>query len=104
MDIELGLLFPTHEIINGSNLNLDAILNIAANGHATQIIYLYRNEICIQYFRIVEKVYNVKKIQVIIINSENVYYYPQINDLEETEYFKFIANDVMEQLHKTNNT
>lgn len=101
MDIELSLLFPTFEIIDGSNSDLDTIINIVEKCHDKQFVYLQRNEICIQYFRIVEKVYNIKKIQIIIINGENVYYYPIIPDLEESGYFKFIANDVRERINKT---
>jgi hypothetical protein len=100
MDIELSLLFPTFEIIDGSNSDLDTIINIVENCHDKQFVYLQRTEICNQYFRIVEKVYNIKKIQLIIINGENVYYYPIISDLEKSDYFKFIANDVMERINK----
>jgi hypothetical protein len=103
MDIELSLLFPTFEIIDSSNSNLDTIINIVEKCHDKQFIYLQRTEICNQYFRIVEKVYNIKKIQLIIINGENVYYYPIISDLEESAYFKFIANDVMERINNIMN-
>jgi hypothetical protein len=101
MDIELRLLFPTFEIIDGSNSDIDTVINIVKKCHDKQLVYLRRNEICIQYFRIVEKVYNTKKIQIIIINGENVYYYPIINELDDTDYYKFIANNVMERIHKT---
>jgi hypothetical protein len=99
MDIELRLLFPTFEIIDCSNSDLDTIIDIVEKCHDKQFVYLQRNEICIQYFRIVEKVYNIKKIQIIIINGENVYYYPIIPHLEESDYFKYIANDVMKRIN-----
>ena len=100
MDNELRLLFPTFEIINGSNLDIDSIISIVKNCPDTQFVYLHRNDICVQYFRIVEKVYNIKKINLIIINGETVYHYPVMNDLDETTYFKFIANNVMERMNK----
>ena len=65
MENELRILFPTFDIIDGSNLDIDTIINIVEKCHDTQFVYLHRNEICIQYFRIVEKVYNIKKIQLI---------------------------------------
>jgi len=101
MENELRLLFPTFEIMDGSNSNLDTIISIVEKCHDKQIVYLHRTEICNQYFRIVEKVYNFKKIQLIIINGENVYYYPIINDLDDSDYFKYIANDVMDRINKT---
>jgi len=96
MENELRILFPTFDIIDASNLDIDRIINIVEKCHDTQFVYLRRNEICIQYFRIVEKVYNFKKIQLIIINGENVYYYPIINDLDDSDYLKYIANNVMD--------
>jgi len=101
MENELRILFPTFDIIDASNLDIDRIINIVEKCHDTQFVYLRRNEICIQYFRIVEKVYNFKKIQLIIINGENVYYYPIINDLDDSDYFKYIANNVMDRINKT---
>jgi hypothetical protein len=104
MDIELNTIFPTFHIVNCSNSNIDTIIGIVEKCHLdlNQIVYLQRNEICIQYFRIVEKVYNVKRIKIIIINGENVYYYPSINNMDETLYFKYIANDVREQIGEIN--
>ena len=104
MDTELRSLFPTFDIVDCSNLNIDAIISIVKNCHNTQFVYLHRNDVCLQYFRIVEKVYNDKKIHLIIINGETIYYYPLINDLDETSYFKFIANNVMERMNKTINS
>lgn len=104
MDIELNILFSGFQIINCSNSNLDTIIDIVKNCqlNINQIVHLQRNDTCIQYFRIVEKVYGVKNIKIIVINGENVYYYPSIIDMNETLYFKYIANDLRERIDKMN--
>ena len=98
MDATLQETFPTFTVINGSNLDFNQIIKIAEKCQSQRdiIVYLQRNDICIQYFRLVEKVYNVKKIQIIIINDENVYYYQNKN---ETIDYHSIVNDVRERIH-----
>lgn len=104
MNTELNLLFPEFYIMDYSQSNFDTIIDIVekCKTNAKQIVYLQRNDICNQYFRIVEKVYRVKNIKIIIINCENVYYYPSINDMDQTLYFKYIANDVGEKINEMN--
>jgi hypothetical protein len=104
MNTELNLLFPEFHIMDYSQSNFDTIIDIVEKCKTTtkQIIYLQRNDICNQYFRIVEKVYRVKNIKIIIINGENVYYYPSINDMDQILYFKYIANDIREKISEIN--
>ena len=98
MDAALQETFPSFTIINGSNSDFNQIIKIAeiCQSQRDIIVYLQRNDICIQYFRLVEKVYNVKKIQIIIINDKNVYYYQNKN---ETIDYHSIVNDVRERIH-----
>jgi hypothetical protein len=97
MDIALQEIFPEFTVINGSDSDFNQIIKFAekCQSHKDIIVYLQRNNICIQYFRLVEKVYNVKRIQIIIINNEDIYYYQNMN---ETIDYHFIANDVKEQI------
>ena len=97
MDTALQEIFPKFTVIDGSGLNFNQIIKFAEKCHSQKdiIVHLQRNDICIQYFRLVEKVYNVKKIQIIIINDEDVYYYQNRN--EKIDYH-FIANDVRERI------
>lgn len=98
MDATLQETFPTFTIINGYNSDFNQIIKIAeiCQSQRDIIVYLQRNDICIQYFRLVEKVYNVKKIQIIIINDENVYYYQNKNDIID---YHSIVNDVRERIY-----
>ena len=43
MENELRILFPTFDIIDGSNLDIDTIINIVEKCHDTQFVYLHRN-------------------------------------------------------------
>ena len=98
MDATLQETFPAFTIINGSNSDFNQIIKLAEKCQSQRdiIVYLQRNDICIQYFRLVEKVYNVKKIQIIIINDENVYYYQNKNEIID---YHSIVNDVRERIH-----
>lgn len=104
MNTEMNMLFPEFDIMDCSQSNFDTIIDIVSKcqTNVKQIVYLQRNDICNQYFRIVEKVYRVKNIKIIIINGENVYYYPSINDMNQTLYFKYIANDIREKISEIN--
>jgi len=97
METVLKETFQTFTIINGSDSDFNELMRMVEKYHSHKdvIIYLQRNNRCLQYFRLVEKVYNVKKIQIIIINEEDVYYY---QTTDENNNFYTIVNDVRERI------
>ena len=68
---------PNFNINNSSNRNIDELLRIIALCHKIDklLVFIERNEKNNDYFKITEITQNTKKINLIFLNKDDIYYY-----------------------------